>query len=509
MWCASQPERDMAEWLIAQNIEFEMHKVLPNGRICDFYFAGIYWEMDGMDRVAEYFEAKYGDLPFVVVTPEDFKFVIEHHLQLAHAENGDPIVSIEPCGVSMTYDIEMAPDGPLNYIANGIVSHNSHAAYYGLVSYWTGYLKVNYASEFMACKMTSLLDKKDKLLVVIDDCRKHNIDVLPPDVNESNFDFTVVGTGDKPPIRFGLQAIKGIGEGPINAICEARKEGGKFASLFDFCERVSSRACNRSAMETLIKCGAFDTLHDNRQAMVEILDDAITSGQKAQQDALSGQMNIFAMDSAEVGRPKAQGELPNMSDADRDTRLLWEKELLGLYISDHPLLPLSDYLDQNTISLARLGEDRTFSDGDRVTVGGMVTVLKKMVDKNGRTWCAFTIEDLTGSMEILAFAKTFDKCSEIVKEDAKLLVTGRLTADNRRGNRMNSEDDEAAEEVIVYKIMADSVEEFPADAQHLVVDNPTAAAPPPIELPSEIQGQTVYQPAAPLKAPLAHARQCH
>ncbi len=159
-------------------------------------------------------------------------------------------------------------------------------------------------------------------------------------MNESNFDFTVVGTGDKPPIRFGLQAIKGIGEGPINAICEARKEGGKFASLFDFCERVSSRACNRSAMETLIKCGAFDTLHDNRQAMLEILDDAITSGQKAQQDALSGQMNIFAMDSAEVGRPKAQGELPNVPDADRDTRLLWEKELLGLYISDHPLLPL-------------------------------------------------------------------------------------------------------------------------------------------------------------------------
>ncbi len=104
-----------------------------------------------------------------------------------------------------------------------------------------------------------------------------------------------------------------------------------------------------------------------------------------------------------------------------------------------------------------MGEDRTFSDGNRVTVGGMVTILKKMVDKNGRTWCAFTIEDLTGSIEILAFAKTFDKCSEIVKEDAKLLVTGRLTADNRRGNRMNSEDDEAAEEVIVYKIMADSV----------------------------------------------------
>jgi hypothetical protein len=212
-------------------------------------------------------------------------------------------------------------------------------------------------------------------------------------------------------------------------------------------------------------------------------------------------MNIFALDTAEVGRPKAQGELPNVPDADRDTRLLWEKELLGLYISDHPLLPLSDYLDQNTISLARLGEDRTFTDGNRVTVGGMVTVLKKMVDKNGRTWCAFTLEDLTGSIEILAFAKTFDKCSDCVKEDAKLLVTGRLSADNRRGNRMNSEDDEGSEETVVYKIMADSVELIPADAEHLVVDNPIAAAPPPVELPSEIEGQVVYQPAAPINTP--------
>ncbi|HEX8464339.1 MAG TPA: DNA polymerase III subunit alpha, partial [Abditibacterium sp.] len=222
MWCASQNERDMAEWLIAQSIDFEMHKVLPNGRICDFYFAGIYWEMDGLDRVKEYFETKYGELPFVVVTPEDYKAKVEHHLQLAHAQNGDPIVSIESCGEGSTYDVEMAPDGPLNFIANGIVSHNSHAAYYGLVSYWTGYLKVNYASEFMACKMTSLLGNKEKLLVIIDDCRKHGIEVLAPDVNESNHDFTVVGMGEKAPIRFGLQAIKGIGQGPVDAIIEAR-----------------------------------------------------------------------------------------------------------------------------------------------------------------------------------------------------------------------------------------------------------------------------------------------
>ena len=478
MWCASRPERDMAEWLIAQGIEFEMHKVLPSGRICDFYFNGVYWEMDGMDRVPEYFEAKYGDLPYVVVTPEDFKFVVEHHLQLAHAQNGDPIVSIEPCGEGMTYDIEMAPDGPLNYIANGIVSHNSHAAYYGLVAYWTAYLKTNYASEFMASKMTSLLGNKDKLLVVIDDCRKHNIEVLSPDVNESNHNFTVVGEGANAPIRFGMQAIKGIGEGPVNAIIEARTEGGKFVSLFDFCERVPVRACGKGAIETLIKCGAFDSLHSNRQAMLDAVENAIEQGVKAQQDALSGQMNIFGGETAEVGRPKSTGQLPDVPDADRDVRLSWEKELLGLYISDHPLLPLSDFLESRTTPLERLSSDRSLGDGSTITVGGMVTTMKKMVDKNGRTWAAFTVEDLTGSIEVLAFSKTYEKCGGCVEEDAKLLVTGKLTADNRGGKRTNQsagEDDEAGEaEATVYKIMADEIEVIPASAADNSVATQTA-----------------------------------
>ncbi|HEX8834780.1 MAG TPA: OB-fold nucleic acid binding domain-containing protein, partial [Abditibacteriaceae bacterium] len=459
MWCASQPERDMAEWLIEQGVEFEIHKALPGGRMCDFYFGGIYWEMDGMDRVAEYFESKYGDLPFVVVTPEDFKFKVEHHLQLAHAENGEAIISIEPCGEAITYDIEMAPDGPLNYIANGIVSHNSHAAYYGLVSYWTAFLKVNYPQEFLACKMTSLLEKKDKLLVVIDDCRKHDIDVLPPDVNESNHEFTVVEGG----IRFGLQAIKGIGEAPINAICEARKEGGKFVSLFDFCERVPTRACGKSAIETLIKCGAFDSVCTNRQSMLDSVEGAIESGIKAQADALSGQINMFG-EPAEMGRPKSMGQLSDVPDAGRDVRLAWEKELLGMYISDHPLLPLRGFLEQETTQMDTIGENPNLRDGSKVTIGGMVTVVKKMVDKNGRTWAAFTLEDLTGSMEVLAFSKTFDKCGECVKEDAILVVSGKLAADNRRSMRMNSSDDDengAGEaESTVFKIMADKIEEI-------------------------------------------------
>jgi len=355
--------------------------------------------------------------------------------------------------------------------------NKSHAAYYGLVAYWTAYLKTNYTPEFMACKMTSLLEKKDKLLVVIDDCRKRGISVLPPDVNESNHEFTVVNEG----IRFGLQAIKGIGEAPVNAILEARAEGGKFVSLFDFCERVPPRACGKGAIETLVKCGAFDTLHANRQAMIDAVEGAMEQGVKAQQDALSGQMNIFGGDTAEVGRPKSMGQLPDVPDAERDVRLTWEKELLGMYISDHPLLPYRAYLEQKATPLDRIAEDRSFSDGSKVTVGGMVTAVKKMVDKNGRTWAAVTIEDLTGSIEVLAFSKTYDKCGSCIEEDARLIVTGRLSADQRGGRNQNqSEDVESGSESILYKVMADDIDVIPASAANMEeVAAPIASAAAP------------------------------
>jgi DNA polymerase-3 subunit alpha len=358
--------------------------------------------------------------------------------------------------------------------------NKSHAAYYGLVSYWTAYLKVNYTPEFMACKMTSLLEKKDKLLVVIDDCRKRGIEVLPPDVNESNHAFTV--TDDGSGIRFGLQAIKGIGEGPVNAIIEARAEGGRFVSLFDFCERVAARACGRAQIETLVRCGAFDTLHDNRQAMLDAVPGAMEQGAQALADALSGQMNIFA-EATEVGRPKSTGALPDCPDADRDVRLAWEKEYLGLYISDHPLLPLREYLETRAVNLERIGEEKNLADGTPITVGGLVTSVQKRVDKNGRTWAIFTLEDLTGSIEILAFANTYEKCGHCVQEDAKLIVKGKLSADNRRGRIQQSnggDDDEqgGAEEAVVYKVMADEIEEIPTDAPEQAANPPRPRAQP-------------------------------
>ena len=221
MWCASWPEREMCEWLIDLGIEFEMHKSLATGRMCDFYFDGVYWEMDGMDRTDDYFAAKYGELPYVVVTPEDFRFRVERHLMTSHAENGDLIVAIEPLGVEMTYDVEMSADGPLNFIANGIVSHNSHAACYALISYRTAWLRANYPAEYMAALISSVMDTKDKVPFFVAQAEQMGIQILPPDVNLSDHRFVVVDGN----IRFGLDAVKGVGYAAVEAIKKARAEG--------------------------------------------------------------------------------------------------------------------------------------------------------------------------------------------------------------------------------------------------------------------------------------------
>jgi DNA polymerase-3 subunit alpha len=211
MWCASTPERTMCEWLVENGVEFEMHKVLPSGRICDFYFAGLYWEMDGMDRVSEYFADKYGsDLPYVVVTPEDFKFQVEGRLAKMHVENGDPIASITDIGESVAYDIEMDPDGPLNWIANKVVSHNSHAAAYGIIAFRCLYAKYYGPAQFYAsCMRTAENEKRKEMLpLYINEARRQGLEVFPPNIELSESMATV---RDSSKIYFGFGDVKGVG----------------------------------------------------------------------------------------------------------------------------------------------------------------------------------------------------------------------------------------------------------------------------------------------------------
>ena len=425
MWCASTPELEMCEWLVDRGIAFEMHKVLDTGRMCDFYFDGVYWEMDGMDRSHGYFAEKYGELPFVVVTPEDFRFRVERHMATAHVENGDPIVSIEFVGEESTYDVEMAADGPLNFLANGIVSHNSHAACYALISYRTAWLKANHCAEYMAALISSVMDTKDKVPFFAAKCEEMGIGVLPPDVNLSDHEFVVVD-GD---IRFGLDAVKGLGHTAVEAIKEARQQGGPFSSLWDFCARVDPRCANKKAIEALVKCGAFSSTGDSRKGMLSVLELAQGAGQKAQQDAQIGQGSIFDMFDA----PAADGPASATSFApaypsipaeefEQGELLAIEKEAIGLFLSAHPLKEVREALYAKAdCRLAELAERKS---GDWVTAGGIITQAKKIRTKSGDPMMFATLDDLDASVEVLIFAKTLAEFEPQV--DDVLLVRGKV-----------------------------------------------------------------------------------
>jgi hypothetical protein len=426
MWCASTPERDMCEWLIDRAIPFEMHSVLANGRICDFYFNGIYWEMDGMDRAPAYFAEKYGELPYVVVTPEDFKATVLRHLGVEHATNGDPVVSIEPCGAAMTYDVEMAPDGPLNYIANRIVSHNSHAVAYGWIAYQTAFLKANHPRAYLAALMTSVKDKTDKLVEYIDEAKKTGIPVLPPDVNESLIDFTVVGDE----IRFGLAAIKGVGEGAVRAIIEAREKDGRFVDLFDFVRRVDLKMLNRKVFEALIKCGALDTLPGNRAQKLDALDVALEVASRAARDRESGQVSLFG--DVSVVHEELKPQLRQIAPPPVLEALTWEKETLGIFVSGHPLADVADALARG--GAVAVKDLRSREDDEFVTIAGMITAVRRTMTKAQQQMLIATIEDMTGSVECVVFPKSYAMLQGTFVPDAIVTIRGRVRFRERRGS---------------------------------------------------------------------------
>lgn len=459
MWCASQPERDMCEWLIEQGIAFEMHKVLANGRVCDFYFKGIYWEIDGMDRDAQYFAAKYGDLPYVVVTPEDFKPAVLKHLGVAHAANGDPIVSIEPCGAAMTYDVEMAPDGPLNFIANRIVSHNSHACAYAWVAYQTAYLKANYTAEFMAATLTAEANDAKKVVAAIDECRRMGVAVLPPDINASASGFTVERLPDATDsedqhwaVRFGLLAIKNVGSRPIEELLEARRGGGSFTSLADVFARTDSKNLTRGAVECLVKAGALDSVgrpagvaaHSWRSRLIASLDRAMALGQQQRKMREIGQTSLFGAatsDGASDFMPVEAPEYPQQQ------LLAWEKDLLNLYLSAHPLAHVASVLKRRVTTYTSLLSEEWA--GQKVTLGGRVTDVRRITTKRGDAMAAVQLEDMQGMIEVVVFPKVFAATADRWRSDAILLVSGTISMRN----------DEP-------QMMCDDVEEFmPSDEE--------------------------------------------
>jgi DNA polymerase-3 subunit alpha len=317
--------------------------------------------------------------------------------------------------------------------------NKSHAACYGLISYWTAYLKAHYPDAFMAALMTSDQDDIDRLAIEISECRHMGITVLAPDVNESFVEFAVV-PGEKT-IRFGMAAVKGVGVGAVEEILRARQEA-PFKSVEDFAKRVSTSKFNKKAWESLIKSGGFDSFGD-RSDLLFNLESIQGFASKLQKDALSGQTDLFGglVDSASI-QPTITLQSAPAKHTTRE-KLLWERELLGLYVSAHPLDSYDAYFQEQTIPLMQL---RPEIDNKKVTVGGIITSVRTIITKNGSKMAFVAIEDKTGESEIIVFPDLFSQSGAKLTQDAVIRVTGKVNARDREGN-LTSEVKVLAEEL--------------------------------------------------------------
>jgi DNA polymerase III subunit alpha len=312
----------------------------------------------------------------------------------------------------------------LNEAAADYSFNKSHAACYGLISYRTAYLKANYPAEYMAAVISSVMNTKDKVPFFVNRCEEMGIEVLPPDVNASGHGFVVSENA----IRFGLDAVKNVGHAAVEAILRAREDRA-IASIWDFCERVDTRAVNKRAIECLIKCGALDSTEDTRRGMLEALPAAQSAGQKTQEDAQLGQGSIFDFGDEAAGDSGASARAehrPPISGAEFDRRelLAMEKETLGTYLSSHPLSEVREALRARVdCALAELAGK---PDGAWVSVGGIVTDCKKIRTKSGSQMMFATLDDVEGQVEMLVFKADQAESAAVIAPDAVVLVRGRI-----------------------------------------------------------------------------------
>jgi DNA polymerase III alpha subunit/REP element-mobilizing transposase RayT len=315
--------------------------------------------------------------------------------------------------------------------------NKSHSTRYAIVAYQTAYFKVHYPREFLAATMTFECSDTDKVVQYIAEAGRMGIKVAPPDINACDKDFTVDGEQ----VRFGLAAVKGVGGRAVEAILAARAEAGQFTDLYHFCEYVDLRAVNRSTIEALIKCGAFDALGAHRAAMLKALDKAIELGQSAAADRRSGQMNMFAMLGG--GKP-AKPSFPQVDPLTESELLAAEKETLGFYITSHPLVRYGREIDQlssvgdnaaHKVNLSRLEE---FADGTRLGIGCMIAQVRPTVTKTGRSagrkMAMMTLEDTSGKADAVVFSEAFERLSERIEPEAMVVVIGSV---DRRRERPN------------------------------------------------------------------------
>ena len=307
--------------------------------------------------------------------------------------------------------------------------NKSHAACYGLIAYWTAYLKAHYPDAFMAALMTSDHDDVDRLAIEITECKHMGITVLNPDVNESYAEFAVVPGENK--IRFGMTAVKGVGVGAVEEIVNMRDRDGEFASVEDFAKRVSTSKCNKRVWESLIKSGGFDALGD-RSDLLFNLEAILAFAGKLQKEALSGQTDLFGSlaDSSEQIMPSIDIKTAPTKYTDKE-KLMWERELIGLYISAHPLDAYDTFFAEQTIPLRQVTPQ---IDGQNVVIGGLITRLRTIMTKSGGKMAFVGIEDKTGEGEVIVFPKLYQQLGAQLQQDVVVKISGKISARDRDGN---------------------------------------------------------------------------
>lgn len=331
----------------------------------------------------------------------------------------DEIVSIESTGEEMTYDLTVAPHH--NFVANDIIVHNSHAASYGKVAYQTSYMKANFPAIYMAAVLTADSGDVEKIAEIIAECKRMKIPVLPPDINESFSGFTVIKgqNGALDQIRFGLLTIKNFGEGIANTIIEERKRGGKFKSLSDFLDRIKDRNLNKKSLEALIKCGAMDALGE-RGEMLGNLEGLLAYNKERtkvqNQDSLFGALPNIA----------AGLRLEKIPQAESKDKLAWEKELLGLYISGHPLDAFREKL-KDKVPMTKI---KTMKEGSLAVISGIIEDIRPIVTQKGDNMAFIKVADLSTSIEVVAFPKTYKTYQEILQPEYCISIKGKISHRN-------------------------------------------------------------------------------
>ncbi|KAB8188568.1 DNA polymerase III subunit alpha [Nonomuraea phyllanthi] len=310
---------------------------------------------------------------------------------------------------------------------SGYAFNKSHTAGYGLVAYWTAYLKANYPAEYMAALLTSVGDDKDKAAIYLAECRKMGIQVLPPDVNDSQLDFAAVGE-DK--VRFGMGAVRNVGANVVEGIIKARTQKGAYRDFNDFLDKVPLTACNKRVIESLIKAGGFDSLDHQRKALLMIHEQAVDSVIDIKKNEAHGQDSLFGGMDDEDGSEAFTVAIPDM-EWDKKTKLDFEREMLGLYVSDHPLAGTERLLSRNRdTTIAELLDSGRDDRGD-IRVCGMITNVDKRVNKAGNVWAIVTVEDMDASVECLFFPRSYELYGPELRPDIVVSVSGQIN--NRDG----------------------------------------------------------------------------